>query len=71
MIDFTTLQANPIPNSILELQKENSGLTNSNKLLKNVLIVVAISATIYFVYKIHVLDKENEIQKEPYGKHKS
>ena len=62
MIDFTTLQANPIPHSIIELQKANSGLTNDNKLLRNVLIVVAITATIYFVYKIHILDKQNEKQ---------
>ncbi len=62
MIDFTTLQANPIPHSILELQKTNSGLSNDNKLLRNILIVVTISATIYFAYKIHILDKENEKQ---------
>jgi hypothetical protein len=36
MIDFTTIDANPIPPSILTLQKENARLLKKHTQLKNV-----------------------------------
>ncbi len=37
MIDFTTLQANPIPLHILELQKQNVILRDKNKVFEKVI----------------------------------
>jgi hypothetical protein len=52
MIDFTTLQANPIPLPILELQEQNIMLQEKNKVFEKVifgLITAGVITLIYFV----------------------
>ena len=52
MIDFTTLQANPIPPPILELQEQNVMLQGKNKVFEKVifgLITAGVITLIYFV----------------------
>lgn len=52
MIDFTTLQANPIPLPILELQKQNVMLQEKNKEFEKVifgLVTAGVVTLIYFV----------------------
>jgi len=43
MIDFTTIQANPIPPEIIKLQASNRMLENKNELLQTCLIVGGIA----------------------------
>jgi len=43
MIDFTTIQANPIPPEIIKLQGSNRTLKNENELLQTCLIVSGIA----------------------------
>uniref|UniRef100_UPI004049B42D hypothetical protein n=1 Tax=Gelidibacter sp. TaxID=2018083 RepID=UPI004049B42D len=54
MIDFTTLQANPIPSPILELQNENLKLEYKNKKLEKIvfsLITTGVLVLIYYTIK--------------------
>jgi hypothetical protein len=54
MIDFTTLEANPIPPPILELQEQNIMLQGKNKVFEKIILgVIAAGALvlIYFVVK--------------------
>ena len=55
MIDITTLQVNPIPPTILELQNLNTNITNENKVLRNIIIGVTV---------IVILTVANEIYKQ-------
>ncbi len=55
MIDITTLQVNPIPPTILELQNLNTNITNENKVLRNIIIGVTVVA---------ILTVANEIYKQ-------
>ena len=48
MIDFTTLQAYPIPLAIMDLQAANVKLENQNNTLRNVLIAGSVIAALYF-----------------------
>lgn len=61
MIDFTTIQANPIPLPIVELQSANTLLKGENKTLRNALIVGGVIVALYFGDKIITyIKKENE-----------
>jgi hypothetical protein len=55
MVDITTLQVNPIPPSILELQNLNTSIKSENKLLRNIIIVAGV---------VVVLAVANEILKQ-------
>jgi len=60
MIDFTTLQANPIPFPIIELQKTITTIQEKNNNLRNVLRVVAVLVVLYIGDKvITYIKKEN------------
>ncbi|MBP8115446.1 MAG: hypothetical protein KAY50_08820 [Chitinophagaceae bacterium] len=51
MIDFTTIQTNPIPPPVLELQKQNLFLLEKNKVLQNVFYgMVAAAALLLIIY---------------------
>lgn len=51
MIDFTTIQTNPIPPPVLELQKQNLLLLEKNKVLQNVFYsVVAAAVLLVIIY---------------------
>ena len=61
MVDFTTIQANPIPLSIFELQNTNSALKVDNKVLRSILIVGGVIISLYVAHKIIThLKAENE-----------
>ena len=49
MIDFTTIQAHPIPPPILEIQGENLLLKNENEVLNNVLLILGIGIMAYLI----------------------
>lgn len=68
MIDFTTIQANPIPPPITELQIANKALQGKNNTLRNILIVGGIIAAIYVGYQIIKLNQENN-ERENKGKY--
>lgn len=57
MIDFTKLQANPIPPSVIKLQKDN-------KTLKTILLIGAGALVMYFIYKIVKKNNEDEANKK-------
>lgn len=63
MIDFTTIQANPIPPTITELQIANKALQGKNNTLRNILIVGGIIAAIYIGYQIIKLNQEENERK--------
>ena len=61
MIDFTTIQANPIPPPIIELQAANSALQGKNKALNAILIVSGVLLGIFIAVKvITYIKEENE-----------
>jgi len=60
MIDFTTLQTNPIPAEIIKIQKVNTNLRSENKMLKDILIFIAIGGAVLIGYQIYKQIKENE-----------
>ena len=64
MIDFTTIQANPIPPPIVELQKANTNLTTENKAVKKFIYIGVGALAAYIVYKIYKKHKENEAIKK-------
>jgi len=68
MIDFTTIDANPIPPSILALQKENTRLLKKHKQLKTVAKLAfgfaLICLTTLLVEKLN--DKKNAERKQQY-----
>lgn len=68
MIDFTTIQANPIPPPITELQIANKALQGKNNTLRTILIVGGIIAAIYIGYQIIKLNQEENERKNK-GKH--
>ena len=54
MIDFTTLQANPIPAPISQLQKENLKLQGKNKMFEKIILfafTLGILVLIFFIIK--------------------
>ena len=65
MVDLSTVQLNPIPKPIIELQKANSELTRDNKLLRNVLIALVIVAGACLIIKVHKNSKENDRKPQP------
>ena len=65
MVDISTIQLNPIPKPIIELQRANSTLKNDNKLLRNVLIALVIVAGACLIIKVHKNRKENDRKPQP------
>ena len=63
MIDFTTIQANPIPPPIIKLQVANSVLQGKNKALRNILIVGGVLLGIYIADKVITYIKEENERK--------
>lgn len=63
MIDFTTLEANPIPPPIVELQQANTNLTTVNKAIKTAIYVGVGALTAYVIYRIYKKLKEDEASK--------
>ncbi len=63
MIDFTTLEANPIPPPIIELQVANSALQVKNKALRNILIVGSFLLGIFILDKVTTYIKEENERK--------
>jgi hypothetical protein len=64
MIDFTTIQANPIPLPIVELQKANTNLTTENKAVKTVIYIGVGALAAYIVYRMYKKNKEDEANKK-------
>lgn len=60
MIDYTTLQIEPIPLAIISLQKTNSLLKKENELFKDIVVVVLIGSAIFIGYSIYKKLKEDE-----------
>ncbi len=60
MIDYTTLQIEPIPLSIITLQKTNTILKNENDVFKDIIRFVLIGGAIIIVYNIYKNIEENE-----------
>jgi len=63
MIDFTTIQANPIPPPIIELQAANSALQSKNKALNAILIVGGVLLGIFIAVKVITYIKEENERK--------
>ena len=63
MIDFTTIQANPIPPSIIELQSSNTLLKEENKMMKGLLIIGGILTVLYLGSKVLTYLKEDDERK--------
>ena len=64
MIDFTTIQANPIPLQIVELQKANANLTTENKTIKTFIYIGVGALAAYLVYRMYKKHKEDEASKK-------
>jgi hypothetical protein len=61
MIDLTTLQANPIPLAIMDLQAANEVLQKQNNTFRNILIAGSVLAVLYLGDQlICYLKKKNE-----------
>ena len=60
MIDFTTIQANPIPPPIVELQKANTNLTTENKAFKIAIYIGVGALAAYIIYRMYKKHKEDE-----------
>lgn len=60
MIDFTTIQANPIPPPIVELQKANTNLTTENKAFKTAIYIGVGALAAYIIYRMYKKHKEDE-----------
>lgn len=58
MIDFTYIQTAPIPPNIASLQRSNVNLQETNKLFRNIFIVLAVGSAIIIGYKIYKKEKE-------------
>jgi hypothetical protein len=52
MIDFTTLQANPIPPTILEMQNENLVLQGKKMILEKIIYGIITVGVITIIYNI-------------------
>lgn len=60
MIDFTTIQANPVPPPIVELQKANANLTTENKAFKTAIYIGVGVLAAYLIYRMYKKNKEDE-----------
>ncbi len=60
MIDITTLQVNPIPLPIAELQKANVNLKGENKILRNIIIGVLIFGGLVLANEIYTNYKKDD-----------
>ena len=63
MRDFTELSHTFVPPDIVTLRETNTTLENKNKLLRNVLIIVAIGGVIIITYHIYQNYKAKEKDK--------
>ena len=63
MIDFTTIQANPIPPLIIDLQAANSALKIENRALRNILIIGGVLLGIFITDKVIKYIKEENQRK--------
>ena len=52
MIDFTTLEANPIPPPISELQKQNVILNGKNKVFEKIILGVITAGALVLIYYV-------------------
>ena len=52
MIDFTTLEANPIPPPISELQKQNVLLNGTNKVFEKIIFGVIAAGALVLIYYV-------------------
>jgi hypothetical protein len=52
MIDFTTLEANPIPPPISELQKQNVILNGKNKVFEKIIIGAITAGALVLIYYV-------------------
>ena len=64
MIDFTTIQANPIPLPIVELQKANANLTTENKAIKSFIYIGIGVLVACIIYRMYNKNKEDEANKK-------
>lgn len=64
MIDFTTIQANPIPPPMVVLQRLNNELNTENEVLRTVLKIGAGIVLIYTVFEIYEQYKNDEANKK-------
>ena len=60
MIDFSTIQTFPIPPEIQTLQNQMSVLKDKNKVLRKILLTVAIGGAVYIGYQIYKYFKNDE-----------
>lgn len=63
MIDFTTLQANPIPLPVVELQKAYNSLSNENKAIKTISYIGLGALAAYLIYRMYKKRKADESNK--------
>ena len=63
MVDFTKLQAHPIPPPIIELQSANKVLQGKNKVLNAILIVGGVFLGLFIADKVIAYIKEENEQK--------
>ena len=52
MIDFTTLEANPIPLPIIELQEQNIMLQGKNKVFEKIFLGVIAAGALVLIYYV-------------------
>jgi hypothetical protein len=60
MIDFTTIQTNPIPPSILKLQKQNSDLNNNVLLFRSITITFVFGVITLLIYTSYANKRKKE-----------
>ncbi len=60
MIDITTIQANPIPMALRDLQNLNSTLLQKNKIMESALIFIGVILIVTIAYKTHKPKIHNE-----------
>ncbi len=65
MIDYTNIQLNPIPPTIISLQKANTGLKTENNVYRNVYIIIGLSTAVLIAYILYKnIQKEKEHSKD-------
>lgn len=73
MIDFTTIELNPIPPNIVELQSVNNKLNTENQIFKGLilsLLVIGVAGKIYLIIteaKKNVIKNINTKEKTRYS----
>jgi hypothetical protein len=62
MIDFTTIELNPIPPNIVELQSVNNKLNTENQIIKGLILSLLIIGVAGKIYLIITEAKKNVIK---------